>query len=279
MPTVNEVLKSSGLTDEQIAALDAKVVAGVTQILSTADQTLAAADLAKRSQAEMYDKEIAPALNNWANEKASYDAKMAAYEAALKSAKDGGFNIPDILTKPAEPAAGTRGPDGKFVTGAPGATPGSPTFVADLRKEAGAAIGSMLDLNWKYQSLYGQPMPDSPTSLIAEAQAQRMNPIEYAAKKYDFAGKEKAKKDAEQKAHDDAIRKEASDAKDKEWAEKTGNNPMMRQAETSRFSEVAKAVAKGERKDTMTMTPEARRAYTREQIHKEISANEQQTVN
>jgi hypothetical protein len=271
MPTVNEVLKSSGLTDEQIAALDAKVVAGVTQILSTADQTLADAQREKRAVAETFEKEINPALNKWANDSASLTAERDYYKTLAEKAKEGGFT-PNV--EPFKPPVAERGADGKFVAGAPGATPGSPTFVADLRKEAGAAIGSMLDLNWKYQSLYGQPMPDSPTSLIAEAQAQRMNPIEYAAKKYDFAGKEKAKKDAEQKAHDDAIRKEASDAKDKEWAEKTGNNPMMRQAETSRFSEVAKATKEGKRPDTMTMTPDQRRDFTRQQIHKEIAANE-----
>ncbi len=269
--TVEEVLRESGLTDEAIKALDAKVVAGVTTILSTANSTLEAAELAKRAQAEMYDKEIAPALNNWANEKTSYDAKIAAYDAALKSAKEGGFQVPEILATPA-PAA--RAADGKFVAGAPGSVPGSPTFVADLRKEAGAAIISIADLSWKYQSLYGKPMPDSPSSLITEATAQRMDPIVYAAKKYDFAGKEAAQKAEEQKKHDDAIRKETSDAKDKEWAEKVGNNPMVRQAEVSRFASVQAAVKKGERPDTMTMTPEQRREVTRQQIHKELAQNE-----
>lgn len=273
--TVQEVLKQTGLTDDEIKALDPKIVTGLTQVVTSAEQLLSQAELKDRSQRDTYDKEIAPALVNWANEKASLETKMAALEAALKSAKEGGFTVPDILTTPAA-AAGTRGPDGKFVAGA-NEVPGSPKLVETIRGEVGAAFSFAADTQWKYRSLFGAEIPDSPTDLIREATAQRMSPSEWAAKKYDFSGKEKAKKEAEQKAHDDAIRKEAADAKDKEWAEKVGSNPMMRQASESRFAEVAKATQKGERKDTMTMTPEQRRQYTREQIHKEIATN--QTVN
>jgi len=38
MPTVHEILKQSGLNDEQIAALDAKAIAAFTGVLSTAEQ-------------------------------------------------------------------------------------------------------------------------------------------------------------------------------------------------------------------------------------------------
>ena len=38
MPTVNEILKQSGLTDEQIAALDAKAITAFTGVLTTAEQ-------------------------------------------------------------------------------------------------------------------------------------------------------------------------------------------------------------------------------------------------
>jgi tRNA(Ser,Leu) C12 N-acetylase TAN1 len=46
---------------------------------------------------------------------------------------------------------------------------------------------------------------DSPTTIIREATAQRMSPADYAAKKYDFAGKEAAKRAEEQKKHDDFV--------------------------------------------------------------------------
>jgi hypothetical protein len=271
--TVEEVLRETGMTDEQIKALDPKMMTGLTTFVSSGTQALEAAELAKRAQSEQYENEIAPALDKWANDKAGYDAKMAAYEAALKSAKEGGFQIPEILVPPANPAA--RAADGKFVAGQ-NPVPGSPEFVSNLRKEAGQAIGSMLDLTWKYQTLYGKPMPDSPTVLIAEAQAQRLDPITYAAKKYDFAGKESAIKADEQKKHDDAIRAEAKAEADKVWAEKVGNNPMIRQAEVSKFATLEKAVKANERPDPLTMTREQRHVATRNSIQKEL--REQETV-
>lgn len=271
MPTVAEVLKQSGMTDEQIAALDAKAVAGFTQVISTAAQTLEAAENAKRLQKEYYENDVAPKLDNWANESASLKAQVAFYKTQADEAKAGGFLAADApgYVAPTTPA---KDATGRFVANA-GAVPGSPEFVK-VRDELGSAFSFLADTTWKYRSLFGKEMPDSPTTIIAEATAQRMSPSAYAAKKYDFATKEAAIVAETQKKHDDAIRKETADAKDKEWAEKTGSNPNVRQAETSRFSEISQAVQKGERKDTMTMTPEQRRDYTRQQIRKDFAANE-----
>lgn len=271
MPTVAEILKSSGMTDEQITALDAKATGAFTQILSTADQTLAAAELANRSVKDTLANEINPALDKWANDSATLTAERDYYKTLAEKAKEGGFTPG---AEPFKPAARTA--DGKFVAGA-NPVPGSPDFVSNLRKEAGAAIGSMLDLTWKYQSLYGTPMPDSPTVLISEATAQRMDPIAYAAKKYDFAGKENAIKAEAQKKHDDGIRAEQKATSDKEWAEKVGNNPNIRQAEVSKFSVLNKAVKANERPDPLKMSPEQRHASTRAAIHKDIAQSE--TVN
>ena len=46
MPTVQEVLKQSGLTDEQITALDAKAISAFTGVLTTAEQERQAAQQA-----------------------------------------------------------------------------------------------------------------------------------------------------------------------------------------------------------------------------------------
>lgn len=273
MPTVQEVLKQTGLSDEQITALDPKVITGVTTILSTAQQAEEKAANERRLQAQQYDTEIAPALDKWAQEQAVKDAQIAFYKTQLEGAKKGGFLPADApLTAPATSDVG-RDAGGKFVAGQ-NPVPGSPQFVADFRKEAGAAIGSMLDLTWKYTALYGKPMPDSPTTLIAEANAQRMDPISYAAKKYDFQGKESAIKAEEAKKFEDGIRKEEREKVTKEITEKLGSNPMLRQAESSRFSSIAAATKKGERPDTMNMTPEQRRDATRQSIHKEIAEHE-----
>ncbi len=234
MKTVAEILKETGLTDEQISALDPKVTAGLTTVVSTAAQAQEAAENAKRLQAQQYDQEIAPALDAWGNEKAQKDAEIAFYKAQLEGAKAGGF--------------------------VPAALPNAP-----------------LDLTWKYTSLYGTPMPDSPTALIAEANAQRMDPVSYAAKKYDFAGKEAAKKAEEQKKHDDAITQAAVAENDKKWEERVGNNPMVRQAEASKFSVLDKAVKANERPNPLGMsgmTREQRHEITRQSIQKEMAANE-----
>lgn len=268
MPTVAEILKASGLDDTAIAALDAKVVEGFTKVISTAEQAHEQAALEKRAQVQLYDQQIAPALDKWANDKAAQDTKLAAYEAALKAAKEGGFQIPDILA-PAAP----RTPSGQFVAGG-NDVPGSPKFVESIKTEIAGAFGAMADLTWKYESLYGTKMPDSPTALIREAQQQHMDPVSYAAKKYDFAGKESARRAEDQKKHDDAIRAEVKAATDKEWAEKVGNNPNIRRAEPSAFSTVNKAVSSGERPDPLKMTREQRHVATRQAINKEIAEHE-----
>jgi len=271
MPTVAEILKQTGLSDEQIAALDPKATEAFTKVLSDATSTLEQAELAKRAVSQKWDTEISPALDAWANEKAQLTARESYYKALAEKAKEGGFLPGDApFQPPAAPAP--RDANGKFVAGA-NEVPGSPGLVENFRKEAGAAIGSMLDLTWKYQTLYGRPMPDSPTALISEANAQRMDPISYAAKKYNFAGKEAEMKAQEQKEREEAIRKEEREAVQKEFTERYGNNPMLRQAETSKFSSLDKAVKSGERPDPLKMTREERHASTRNLINKEIASN------
>lgn len=281
MKTVEEILRETGLTDEQIKALDPKVLPAFTQVVTTASQAQEAAELAQRAQAQQYDTEISPALVAWANEKAQKDAEIAYYKTQLEGAKAGGFTptaVPGAPPAPQPPAAASdpsRDPAGRFVAGG-NTVPGSPQFVASLRNEVGAALGSMMDVQWKYQSLYGRPLPDSPTELIKEASAQRMDPVAYIAKKYDFAGKEAAQKAEDQKKHDDAIRAEVSAAKDKEWGEKVGSNPELRMAKTSEFSQINKAVKAGTRPDPLKLTEQERDRATQAAIRAEVNA---QTVN
>jgi hypothetical protein len=276
MKTVEEILRESGLTDEQIKALDAKAMTGLTQVLSTASQAQEAAELAKRAQSDQYDQSIAPALDAWANEKAQKDAEIAFYKAQLDGAKAGGFISTTPPGTPATPpvvAPGTRGADGKFVAGG-NPVPGSPAFNPDkLRDELAGAFAFYADTNWKYRTLFGKEMPESPTSIIREATAQHMSPAAWAAKKYDFAGKEKSIADQAQKDHDDAIRKEVSAAKDKEWGEKVGSNPDVRRAEVSRFSEINKAVKAGTRPDPLApgLSEAQRDAGTRAAINAEVA--------
>ena len=171
MPTVQEILKQTGLSDEQIAALDAKAITAFTGVLTTAEQkeqaaqqaaqkaeqdrqvaaesakkaeeervaaaaAKEAAEVAQRSNAKFYDESIAPALNTWGTEKANLEAQAAFYRAQNEAARNAGFVPADAPAfTPQTPAApGNTQPrdgQGRYVAGAPGATPGSPTFTME----------------------------------------------------------------------------------------------------------------------------------------------------
>ncbi len=214
MPTIQEVLKQSGMTDEQIAALDAKVVQGLAQwgdtVIQTATQKDEAAALKERQVRDVIAKEINPALNSWENEKAAYAAREAAYQKAFEAAKAGGFVPPEInISVPGSPTLDTqpRDPQGRYVPNA-NPVPGSPNF-EQFQEKVGTVMGTIADLQWKYQSLFGSMMPDSPTKLLQEAAQQHMNPVEYAAKKYNFAAKEQEVQQKKTEQEREAIRKEA----------------------------------------------------------------------
>lgn len=266
MPTVAEVLKQAGLDDTQIAALDAKAMAGFTSLLSTAETERQQAELAQRAANQMFEEQITPALNAWGNKEATLSAERDYYKTLAEKAKDGGF----VAEVPPFQPAQVRGPGGQFVANG-NQVPGSPSF-QDFENRAGAAIGILTDLQWKYQSLYGKVMPDAPTALLAEATSQRMPLADWAAKKYDFAGKQAAIQKETADKERDAIRKEAVEERDKFWAERTGSNPNIRQGQASQFADVRKAVAEGKREDPLKLSREQRHAATAAQIRQDIAA-------
>ena len=334
MPTVQEMLKQSGLSDEQIAALDAKAISAFSGVLTAAEQkeqaatqaavkaeqeriagqeaatkteqerqaaqaAQEAAEVARRSNQQFYDESIAPALNNWGTEKANLEALIAYYKAQNEGARAAGFipaeapgfQAPQNAGQPPNGGAPQRDAQGRYVAAAPGGTPGSPTFqgVEELRKEVGGALGVLTDIQWKYQSLYGSPMPISPTELVKRADALRLDPAAYAAHTFKFAEKEAeiAKKAAEE--HDAKIRAEAAapyeaqlaaakmateeaiKATDRKWAEKIGSNPDVRISQPSRFADVARAQKAGERPDPLSLNEGQRRQATSQAIRQETA--------
>jgi hypothetical protein len=276
--TVAEVLKESGLTDEQIQGIDAKAMEGLTRIVSSANEDREKAEFALRAQRQEYDERIAPALASWTDRDTALSTELAAHKAFIQKIKDSGYVPAELFnalpgTPTATPTPGApRGNDGKFVAGA-NPSPGSPGFVdtSKISAELGQAFSFLADTTWKYRTLYGQEMPDSPTALIREATANRMSPADWAAKKYAFATKEQEIVQAKQKAHDDSIRKETEERLNKEWSEKIGNNPNVRIPQESQFASVNKAVAEGKRQDPLKMTPEKRKANTHATIQKEFA--------
>jgi len=330
MPTVQEILKQSGLNDEQIAALDAKAVSAFTGILSTSEQTQRAAqettqkaeaerkaaqqaqekaalemqaaardkeaaEAAKRANNEFYAESIAPALNTWGSEKANLEAEVAFYKKQNEAARANGFVPTEAPTFTASPLPAAsdgppRDPKGRYVAGAPGGTPGSPTFtMEDVRDGLGSTLGTLTDIQWKYQSLYGKPMPISPTELVKQAETVKLDPATYAARTFQFAEKEAeiSRKVAEE--HDAKIKAEAEaplqaklaeaakateeaiKANDRKWAEKIGSNPDVRIAQPSQYAEVARAVKAGERPDPLALNEAQRKLATRQSIRSEMA--------
>ncbi|HTF69165.1 MAG TPA: hypothetical protein VK638_41445, partial [Edaphobacter sp.] len=136
MPTVAEVLKSAGLTDEQIAGIDAKAVEGFTTVLSTAAQERAQAELAQRAATQMFENEITPALNAWGTKETNLTAERDYYKTLAEKAVDGGFAAAAPPFKEQQ-----RGPGGQFVANA-NAVPGSPNM-QEFESKIGNALGNL----------------------------------------------------------------------------------------------------------------------------------------
>lgn len=323
MPTVAEILKSTGFTDEQISALDARAVTAFTNVLTTAEtaqQTAAAAatkaeadrvamekakseaESTQRGNVKFYEETIVPGLTDGdalqkklQTEKANAEAMALFYKTQIDGAKAAGYLAADApafalpVDNPANP--GVRDASGRFVAGTPGGTPGSPTFTMDdVRNGLGATMGTLSDIQWKYQQLYGRPMPISPTELVRQSEANKFkDPATYASQIFKFSEKEEEIRLATAKKHDEDIAASTAAAKDAEWkvvlekeraenaakerarAEQGGNNPDVRTPPgSSKFAEVKRAVQEGTMPDPLKMTDAQRRVATRQQIHKDI---------
>jgi hypothetical protein len=267
MPTVAEILRQTGLTDEQIQGLDPKVVTGFETVVTSAAEAQSKAELAQRAQEAMYAEQIAPALDKWGNDEANLRAQVAFYKTQVEAGKAAGF-------VPLEaPGFQTRSENGQFVAGA-NPVPGSPDQVVQLRTELAGAFSDSMWAMQEYQRLNSKFLPDDVMQLVREAQSQRLPFRDYVERKYDFSGRRTAIQAEEQKKHDDAIRAEVGAQKDREFTEKYGNNPNIRAAEPSRFSTLERAVKEGQRPDPLSFgSAEQRRANTRSAIQAEMAEN------
>lgn len=145
MPTVADVLRQSGFSEEQIQALDQRAITAFSGVLTEAEQARQAADVALRANRDFYENQIAPALTNWDEEKTRLDneraqimAENAFYKAQNEQARNSGFIATDAPNFGQQPRDG----QGRYVAGMAGTTPGSPTFdVNQVYQRAGDAIG------------------------------------------------------------------------------------------------------------------------------------------
>ena len=154
-------------------------------------------------------------------------------------------------------------------------------------------MNTINDIMYKHQVLYGKPLPIPPSQLIAQADALKLSPMEYATRTYKFAEKEEEARQAAIKAHDDGIaatavaaKEEAHkaelkklqdefNAKEKLRAEQGGNNPDTKLPPgSSKFTDLKRAVAAGERPDPTRMSQQERRQLTLNNIHKAVEERE-----
>jgi len=277
--TVEQILKQSGISDEQIKALDAKLLQGFSTVAEQVNAAESAALAAKeeaervsRAQKDMYENQIAPALDNWATEKANLEAERAFYRTQNEQARSGGFVPKDAPTFKAGDADTNAGRDnnGRFVPGA-NAVPGSPQYMT--MEQGLTALTNAHAIANEYFRLFREPMPDDFGDLLKQAAAEHMDARAYANKKYGFDTKRAEITAAKQKEHDDKIRAEAAEATRKEMAEKFGSNPNVRVPSDSRFTEIAKGVQAGTLKDPLKMTQQERHRATSEMVQKDVAAS------
>lgn len=267
-PTVEEILRQSGLTDEQIKTLDQKVLSGFSTVLTTAASAEAEAAEKLRLQQHMYENDIVPALNTWGTEKATLEATVEFYKKQNEGARTAGFIPKDAPGYTAPATDPTRDGNGRFVPGA-NAVPGSPAYMTV--QDGYKAVTNATWLISEHMRLFGAPPADDIETVIQEANANRMDFRQYASRKFKFDEKKAELTAAKQREHDEGIRKEERAKADKEWSERTGNNPMVRPAAPSQFASVRKAVDTGALKDPLKMSPEERRQQTRQMIHTDIA--------
>jgi hypothetical protein len=275
MATVEEVLRMSGFSDREIAALDQRAMAGFNNVLTQAQTAREAAELAERNNVAFYENQIAPSLVQWEEEKSRLDnqaAKLAAeaafYRVQNEEARKSGFISSD--------APGFQPRDGQsgYVAGAPGGTPGSPQFidVNQIYQRAGDAVGVIADVEWEHRKLFDQPLPISPTELVRRADAAHVDPRTYASREFHWDQRRTELQAKAQTEHDDKIRRDAVEKNNREWSEKVGSNPDIRQPQHSpKMVEIARGVRSGQRPDPLLMDENTRRQATRSAIRTEMA--------
>ncbi len=276
MPTVEEILRQSGFSDDQIKGLDQRAVGAFGSILTEAVAAKEQAELAQRSNVDFYENKIAPSLANWdeerqriENQRAQAAAEAAFYRTQAEAARASGFIPADAPSYQQQ-----RDPQGRYVAGA-GATPGSPGFdVNQVYQRAGDAVGVIADIQWEHERLFGAKMPISPTELIRQADSVKLDPRTYAAKRFDWDKRREEIQKKEQEEHDAKIRAEAKAESDRQWSEKIGSNPDMRMPVPSRYADLPRAVQSGTRPDPLMLAEGERRQATRLAIRTELSEAE-----
>ena len=259
MPSVREILQQSGVDEYTINSLDQNVMTGFANVLAEAESQKISVD-------KFWKETYAPGISQWESEKADLAKRIAATEArnaALETERrvlaEQGVITGDSMGQPRDNGTG------RFTT------PGTPAFSGDANdivSRVATGVGSILDITHKYQQLYGTTLPVNPSALIAEADRAGISPMEYANRQFKFAEKERQQ-------YEDQIRRDERTKADKEWSERTGANPDVRQPNgAAGMTAIRKATESGQRQSPLGKSLEDRRAMTRAAVHRDLAERE-----
>jgi hypothetical protein len=273
MPSVQEILRQTGFSDQEINAIDERARVAFTNVLTQAEADRQAAELAYRANSDFYEQKIVPAMTDMdterqrlENERIRAQSEVAFYREQNEAARQAGFVASDA------PGFQPRDGQGRYVPG----PSGSPQFSGGDEIET-RLVNGLSNIGWAmqtYQRLHNGVLPDDIDKLAEEATRSGRPFRDYVSSKYDFAGKQRELQQKQQQEHDDRIRRDAVAERDKVWAERTGNNPDIRPAAQAQYTEVRRAVDAGQRADPLKLTDRERTRVTRQQIRERISAQE-----
>src|SRR5882757_4876106 len=281
--TTEEILKDAGFSEEDIKALDPKIIAGVGKVAteSASMRAAAAADKAtadeeKRRMEAWFNEDVIPQINTNYSEVASAKATAEFYRLQNEGAiaqgfvpKDAPGYVPGTKTVPNNEQQ-PRGEGGQFVQNQEVA--GS-KFIT--KEDFYSAITNSQWAVNEYSRLYpGQTIPDDIQVLGTEAQNLRKPFRDHVSDKYKFEARRQEIQAAKQQEHDDKIRKDEREKVVKENAEKYGPNPDLRVPQgVSSFSTIRENP--NVNKNPGSMNPNERRAAVRKFIQERVS---QQTI-
>lgn len=266
MTTVREILLQSGLSDYEVNSLDSRTVDAFSNVLTKAETD-------RVSVTEFWQNVYNPGISAWENERAELarkaaqaEAKAAYLERERESLKQSGLVDSDLPNF--TPA---RTPPGQVA-----ATPGTPQFSdsSEFVSRASQGLAAIADADWKHRQLYGSPLPISPSELVRQADAQGVDPLTFADRKFNFTKREQEM--TIQKIRDEERAKVA-----KEFGEKFGPNPDVAQPRGTSgagMAQVRRDMLDGKVKDPTRMSPEERRAQTLAAIHRAVEEREQRDV-
>jgi hypothetical protein len=258
MATVSEILQQAGLTSYEINSIDPKLTNAFGRVLSEAE-------LQKTSVDEFWANTYNPGIAQWEQEKSDLGRRLAAaesqrtaYERERQVLIEQGLVTGDNFSQP-------RSSGGQMQT------PGTPSFVDpnEIVSRAGQGLTQLADIEWKHKNIFGKPMNIPPSQLVAEADRQGISLAEAAERKFGFSKRE-------QELRESKIRQEAETKVRKEFAEKGGSNPDLRQPSGSaQYADTRRAVEKGEMRDPTRMTQAERRQQALNSIHKAVEERQQ----